>query len=169
MTTLPFEYPVIGFNRRVGQHGEGEYIRVFDDERSLTTWDRWSLEHGALTGMLLVDNTGRNWEIRSAKRLQASGSPLAKAIRFLFRQQSYKVDLEIVEKDPITLDEVKTRFCRWMDDNPDDWRDDEAIAGEAGPPRDEQEMLEELKDQVRKGRTLAEAMDNLDAALAAHD
>ena len=26
--------------------------------------------------------------------------------------------------------------------NPDDWRDDEAIAGEDGPPQDEQEMLD---------------------------
>jgi len=33
--------------------------------------------------------------------------------------------------------------------NPDDWRDGEAIAGEASPPRDEQELLDELAAGVR--------------------
>jgi hypothetical protein len=35
-------------------------------------------------------------------------------------------------------------------------RDDGALAGEDGPPRDEQEMLDELKTEVRRVQSVAE-------------
>jgi hypothetical protein len=44
--------------------------------------------------------------------------------------------------EPITLDQLKDRMAASILSNPDDWRDDEAIAGEDGPPQDEQELLD---------------------------
>ena len=49
---------------------------------------------------------------------------------------------------------AKTVTAASIQANPDDWRDDEAIAGEAGPPRDEQELLDELKASVRAAASL---------------
>jgi len=45
---------------------------------------------------------------------------------------------------------VKERAVASVRANPDDGRDDEAIAGEAGPPRDEEELLDELEAAVRR-------------------
>jgi len=166
MTTLPFQYPVLGINRRPAawRQGESEYFREFRDERAITTCDIWALKNGARIGMLLIDNAGRNWEIRSIRRLKPAGSLLIKVIRAILLQPNYHVELDFIEKPPLSFDEVKERLCKSIDDNPDDWRDDEAIAGEDGPPRDEQEMLEELKAKVRSARTLAELLDKVDAS-----
>lgn len=51
--------------------------------------------------------------------------------------------------------------CASITANPDRWRDDEAIAGEDGPPRDEQEMLDELQAGVRKAETLPQLINAL--------
>ncbi len=164
MTIPSFQYPVLGINRRPADWGQGEYFREFRDERAITICDGWALKNGARIGMLLIDNAGRNWEIRSMRRLRAAGSLVGKVIKGLFGQQEYHVELDLIEAAPLSFDEVKARLCKSIDDNPDDWRDDEAIAGEDGPPRDEQEMLEELKAKVRGARTLAELLDKVDAS-----
>jgi len=51
--------------------------------------------------------------------------------------------------------------CASIEANPDDWRDDEAIAGEDGPPREEQEMLDELQEAVRTAQTLPQLINAL--------
>jgi len=61
----------------------------------------------------------------------------------------------------MTLDEVKDRVAASIQSNPDDWRDDEAIAGEAGPPREEQELLDELKASVRAAASLPQIINVL--------
>lgn len=61
----------------------------------------------------------------------------------------------------MSLSEVKERVCASIRANPDDWRDDEAIAGEAGPPRDEEELLEEMQAAVRAAETLPQLISAL--------
>ncbi len=165
MTLPAFQYPVLGIGPNVHRFGKGETLREFRDERAFKTCDAWALDHDALIGMQLVDGTGRSWRIRGVKRLRASGSLLWRVIVFLLSEQWYDIEVDVVEAEPISFDEVKSRICKSIDDNPDDWRDDEAIAGESGPPRDEQEMLEELKAHVRSSKSLAEILEKVDASV----
>jgi len=44
----------------------------------------------------------------------------------------------LAKVEPLNLEEVKARTIASIKANPDDLRDDEAIAPESGPPRDEQ-------------------------------
>ncbi len=61
----------------------------------------------------------------------------------------------------MSLDAIKERVCTAIASNPDAWRDDEAIAGEDGPPRDEQEMLDELQTKVREAQSVPEIISAL--------
>jgi len=61
----------------------------------------------------------------------------------------------------MTLEQVKDRVAASIQANPDDWRDDEAIAGEAGPPREEQELLDELEASVRTAASLPQIINVL--------
>jgi len=71
------------------------------------------------------------------------------------------LEQELVELPPLSFGEVQDRFCSAIQNNPDYWRDDEAIAGEDGPPRDEQELLDEMKAQVMRARNVPELISNL--------
>ena len=63
----------------------------------------------------------------------------------------------------MTLEQVKDRVAASILANPDDWRDDEAIAGEAGPPREEQDLLDEMVAAVRAAASLPQIIDALHA------
>jgi len=61
----------------------------------------------------------------------------------------------------MTLEQVKARTAASIRANPDDWRDDEAIAGEAGPAQDEEELLDKLEAAVRAARSLPQIINAL--------
>jgi hypothetical protein len=85
-------------------------------------------------------------EARSAR------PPLGNPAEWLGQERA-RLD-QLIQQPPLSLDEIKERACAPIDANPDDWRDDEAIAGEAAPPRDEQDMLDELQASARAARSL---------------
>jgi hypothetical protein len=66
--------------------------------------------------------------------------------------------------DPIpdmTFADVTGRLCAAIQNNPDHWRDDEAIAGEGGqPPVKEQDLLDEMKAQVMRSNSVLELIRN---------
>lgn len=82
-------------------------------------------------------------------------------LRALVRQSVHKLEQELVELKPLSLDEVKARACEAIQANPDDWRDDEAIAGEDGPPREEQDLLDELKNRIRSSNSVSQILNAL--------
>ena len=92
--------------------------------------------------MVLVDSELRSWRVVSVTRLGIVPPLWSFLLRFLFQQAPYWVDQELEPLEPITLDQLKDRMAASILSNPDDWRDDEAIAGEDGPPQDEQELLD---------------------------
>jgi hypothetical protein len=77
------------------------------------------------------------------------------------RQSVHRIDQQLIEIEPLALDQVKERACASIEANPDDWRDDEAIAGEVAPPREEREMLDELQAAVRMAQTLPQLINAL--------
>lgn len=95
--------------------------------------------------MVLVDSDLRCWRVIGLVDLGVTRPFWERTLRFLVQQSVHRIDQQIVEIEPMTLEQVKARAAEAIQANPDDWRDDEAIAGEAGPPRDEQDLLDELK------------------------
>jgi hypothetical protein len=75
---------------------------------------------------------------------------------FLPEQSPRSISCEIEEIGPISLAALKDRICAVIQDNPDEWRDEDAVAGEDGPPRDEHEMLQELQERVRMAPSVLE-------------
>lgn len=164
MSALPFKYPLFAFGRDVGRNAQAgrETVTWFGDDEDVSTCKGWDLKHGARMGMILVDPTGRCWEIVGVKDLGIVGSVLGRIVRFVFQQNDHAIEMDLAERPPMSLDQVKDRVCASIDANPDDWRDDEAIAGESGEPQDELELLDRLKSRVRKAKTLKGVVKILD-------
>ena len=81
-----------------------------------------------------------------------------RVVRVLLRCSVYRVSCGPTEAAALSLHKLKDRVCSAIDGNPEQWWDDEALAGEDGPPRDEQEMLDELKTEVRRAQSVAEVI-----------
>jgi hypothetical protein len=94
--------------------------------------------------------------ITDVQYLGRIGSFWMRALRVLLRCSLYRVSCGLSEAAPLSLNTLKDRVCSAIDGNPEQWWDDEALAGEDGPPRDEQEMLDELKTEVRRVQSVAE-------------
>ena len=88
------------------------------------------------------------------------GKSWERILRIIFRGDR-RVRHDLAEEDSLTFDAVLNRVCSSIQANPDHWRDDEAIAGEDGPLRDEQEMLDEQIERVRRATNLCELIDAL--------
>lgn len=159
MSELPITFPAIGIgpSHTVTCKPGSEDFVDFRNERDLTRCSRYDLERDVLVRMQLLDSAGRGWRIRSVKDLDAGAKVLC-----WFRDHlrlGRRIELDIVEADAIPFEAFKNRLCQAIQDDPLSWRDDEAIAGEAGPPRDEHELLEELKAKVRGAETIAEIIE----------
>ena len=151
MDNLPFDWPVIGFGCAIGFHSLSAVS--FHELDHFNRCSLLSLEHGSWVGMFLVDALGRSWEITSVRRRR----PPSLGRRFvLFLARETLIEFDLAEREPVSLEQLVARVIEAIDAYPDHWRDDEAIAGESGPPRDEMEMLEEIKDRVRKAQSVAE-------------
>ena len=149
-------YPLLGlgpWRRRGGAPSEEawDWFRDPDDFRLCETW-----KVDGRVGMLIFDSTGRCWRITSVHAPKNFWRP---CFPFVFLTQP--LEQELVELPPLSFGEVQDRFCSAIQNNPDYWRDDEAIAGEDGPPRDEQELLDEMKAQVMRARNVPELISNL--------
>jgi hypothetical protein len=128
----------------------------------MTLLNRDQRKSRSQVGRILVDLSGRAWRIvgMSDLGMEADG-PLDRFWASVFG--SHRVHYELSDELGLALDEIKDRVCTAIKDHPDAWRDDEAIAGEGGrPPRDEQEMLEELLAKVRGAKSILELMAVLD-------
>lgn len=164
MSLPPITYPAICFRlMRRPIHAAREYwyngeVCYFLEERGLQRLPKHDLLPGRTKEMVLVDSAGRRWEVRS---LEAVPYPPNRSLRQRlkdWRSTERDVRLDLVEAGVVDFDTVKEWVCTLIDEYPDDHRDDEAIAGEDGPPRDEQELLEEIKARVRRTRSIEELM-----------
>ncbi len=99
--------------------------------------------------MVVVGPDLQCWKVVGVIDQGVVGPFWERVFRFLVQQSVHRIDQQIEVIDPMTLNQVKDRVAASIQANPDDWRDDEAIAGEAGPPRGEQELLDELEASVR--------------------
>jgi hypothetical protein len=163
MISAHLTFPVLALGPDVGRFAMPgrdrlDYFLNDDDFSTCTSWD---LKHGARQGMLLADSAGRCWRIASVEDLGVTRGLLERVLRFLLQQSVHRISQELTEEPALLLVELQERVCASIAANSDSWRDDEAIAGEDGPPRHEQEMLDELQAAVREARTLPQVLNAL--------
>lgn len=156
-------FPALAFRRDVGRDPVPgrERLALFFNEEDFATSTMWGIQRGERLGMELADSDGRCWRVLSVVDLGVVGSFWERVLRFLLRQSLHGLDQQLVEIEPLTLDQLKARACASIQANPDDWRDDEAIAGEVDPPREEQDLLDELKAKAMAAQTLHQLMNAL--------
>lgn len=156
-------FPALAFCRDVGRYSEAgrERLEWFLDPEDLSTCTSWELKHGERLGMVLVGPDLRCWKVFGVVDQGVVRPFWERLFRLLVRQSVHRIDQQIEEIEPMTLEQVKARVAASIQANPDDWRDDEAIAGEAGPPRDEQDLLNELEAVVRAAASLSQIIDAL--------
>jgi pimeloyl-ACP methyl ester carboxylesterase len=141
---------------------DGWYIEDFS-RGGLTTMRPAQLDQDRWRGMILNSNDGRRWEIKNVRDGGLVGDWPRFIKGFVARLPFFMhhAIVEAVELERHSLEQIKDRTVEIIRANPDDWRDDEAIAGEAGEPRDEQEMLEELIAAVRAAPSVSGIIDAL--------
>jgi hypothetical protein len=163
MTTPPLNFPILALGPDVGRNSipGRERLEYFLDEEDFSTSTSWDLKYGARQGMFLADSAGRFWRVVRVDDLGVTRGIWERALRFLLQQSVHRISQKIVEEPALSFRELKARVCTSVAANPDSWRDDEAIAGEDGPPRDELEMLEGLQAAVRKAETVPQIINAL--------
>jgi hypothetical protein len=156
MSATPLTFPVVALGPDVGRLAipGRTCVEYFLNEDEFSTCTSWDLKFGSREGMFLADSAGRYWRIERVQDLGVTRGFWERVLRFLLQQSVHRISQELVEEGTLPFAELQDRICASIAANPDRWRDDEAIAGEDGPPRDEQEMLDELQAAVRKAETV---------------
>jgi hypothetical protein len=163
MTALPLQFPILILIPDYGAWAkEGlEEVEYAMTEREFIEVNGWDFKHKPFTKMLVIDVTGKCWRVRSWTKAGVAGKGLGRLALFLLRSRLL-IQYQLEEAPPLPFEEVRRRACESIQSHPDRYRDDEAIAGEAGPPRDEQEMLDELTDKARAASNMRELIEVFD-------
>lgn len=162
-------FPVVGFwlSQETYGYRHNERFQSFASWEELREAREGELRRSARLGMLLVDNRGRSWMVAKVWSVGRRTPLWARAILTLFRDRAaiiHHVDYQFEERGPISFDEVQNRVCQSIRRNPDDWADDEALAGEDGPPLKLGDVLDAAEEAVRRATNLAELFAGLEAA-----
>ena len=154
MNPVDLKYPLVGLAD--AQPGRESWELFWDAEFFSTCGRR---EVAQRVGMLIVDVEGRCWRISSVRDLGLTGGFRSRL--FLLLTGDHRVDQTLVAIPDMAFDDAKARLCAAIQNNPDHWRDDEAIAGEGGqPPVNEQDLLDEMKAQVMRSNSVLELIRN---------
>jgi hypothetical protein len=162
VSELPIRFPALGFGPNFHDYGDprAEYLETFANAEQFTTCDRWLLR--SRPRMLVVDSDGASWRIVQVRQVGLVPHPLwLRVLLAIFRQQDYVLDQRLEREPNMRFGDIQDRVCWSIQGNPDCWRDDETIAGEDGPPREEQDLLDELKSRVRAAHNIAGIIDGL--------
>lgn len=151
MNDLPFKFPILTVPG-LDPEKWWELVNIHADENELTTLNGRELKSREEVGRVVMDATGRSWRILDVHDLGPSGTGLwSRFWAAVFGQR--RVKYEVSEELRLPFEEIKESICTAIRAKPDSWRDDEAVAGEDGSPREEEEMLEELIGKVREAKS----------------
>lgn len=156
-------FPALAFCRDIspGADPGQEVVTCFLSPEDFATCTTRELKRGKRQGLTLVDRDLETWQVTSIIDLGPYGSRLSRAIRFLVRQSVRRIDQKLVHLGPTPLEALKTRVAETILATPDYWRDDEAIAGEDGPPIEEQVLLDEIVSTVHAASSVLEIINGL--------
>jgi hypothetical protein len=162
-TTTPLVFPALAFGPDVGRRSVAGRQRLdyFLGQDDFSTCTSWELKHGAREGMLLADSAGRYWRVVRVEDLGVTRGPWERVLRFLLQQSAHRISQEIVEEAALSLQDLRERVCASIEADRDRWRGDEAVVGEDGELRGDQEILDELQARVRKADTVPQVINAL--------
>jgi hypothetical protein len=151
MSDLPFKFPILTVPG-LDPEKWWELVNIHEDENGFTTLNKRDLKSREEVGRVVMDVAGRSWRILEVHDLGLKGSGLW--ARFWSAVLgNHRVRYDLSEELHLPFEEIKESICTAIRAKPDSWRDDEAIAGEDGPPREEEEMLDELIGKVRTAKS----------------
>ena len=169
MTFPSFEFPVLalGPDRYWPAGANGERFYVFRDRAALSTATRDELARGTRMETLFVDNAGVARTVARTADLGAA-TPLWQRILMILSRDAdriaHNISCDFVEEAPIPFDSIKARVWASIERNPDDWIDDEAIAGQAGEALGLEDVLADAKAAVDRAANVKELFENLEKA-----
>lgn len=147
MSDLPFKFPILTVPG-LDPEKWWELVNIHEDEDEFTTLDRHELQSREEVGRVVLDIQGRSWRILDVQDLGLKGTGLwGRFWSGVFG--NHRVKYAVSEELRLSFEDIRESICTAIRAKPDSWRCDEAIAGEDGPPREEEEMLEELIAKVR--------------------
>jgi hypothetical protein len=123
------------------------------------------IRDGSDIGMEMIDAAGQCWEVVGMNNVGVDGNLFERLFWGLFGGNSYWVEYDVIDKGRLSFDAIQDRVCAIIDANREYWRPEELLAGEEGPPPDEEDVYEALKAGVRRATTL----DDLIAAVEEPD
>lgn len=94
------------------------FLTAVADRDALETCGQSALDSGYFSGMLLVDPSGRSWQVRSAEKVANVG---ALGGWRLLRSRRIRVRLELAEGHPFDLAKLQDRVSEAIDRLPAQW------------------------------------------------
>jgi hypothetical protein len=116
-TDADIRFPAIGFTPDRDMWG-------FADLNALTECGSRTLKENMQSGMELIDSKGRRWVVRSVRRIGRNRPFLPWLFRAALGGPGWRIEQELDELAPVTLDEIKDRACAFVEASPDDYCDD---------------------------------------------
>ena len=138
---IKFGYPVLGFP-------SGGELYGFPDLDRLTKCGPRTLKDSGHIGMELVDASLKRWRVLSVRRTGRAGSFLS--LLWIFGPPQSRVEFDLEDMPPISLEEVQERACKAMETMKEDYY------GEDG----QKEYADTLKN-IRNAKSLANLYDLL--------
>lgn len=130
---------------------DGGDIETFHNEQAWLNDSGEGIGFGP--GALLIDSSGHSWRVEGRPLTPAELGPVRSFLIRLFRITP-PVELSYVPGAALDWQAVIDLVLAAIENNREDWVDEEAAAGEAGEPVDEDLQISVLKGQVRKARNL---------------
>jgi len=113
-TEAALRFPVLGFTP------DGE-IWGFEDLNTLTSCGPRTLREDLQLGMELIDSNKRRWIVRSIRRI-GRGEPLVLwLISCLISTRQSRIEQELDELEPVSLDTIRERACASVEKNSSDY------------------------------------------------
>jgi len=155
MTDNDLTFPILGFDMQGRIDG-------FRNRGEFTLCGSIGMNRNSHAGMTIFDASGRTFIVDKVRDLGIIDAGFRKLIRILLRYHVHRIAHDLTEAPPIPLAHLKERVCQSIASHPDDWRDDEAIVGESGPPIEESVLLEALQNKVRSCISTSELVNLLE-------
>ena len=145
MSDPGIQWPAIGFQRKleVSTYANAEQFSVAHEKYIYMR-----------EGMVLVDSALRQWKVDRVTKLSQTGSLWYRILCSFYRLVPYRLAQRVTYLGEITLDEVKRLIIERIDGDPEAWWNDEVMAGEDGPPIEEEVYLETVRERIRHAKDM---------------
>jgi hypothetical protein len=115
-----FRFPVLGFT-------PDKQIWGFEDLNTLTSCGRWTLKENMQSGMELIGSDGRRWIVRSIRRVGRAEPLLMWLISHLLSMPQSRIEHELEELAPISLEEIRSRTAASMEAFPTNYCEEDEM------------------------------------------